>query len=192
MKSKLKKKRNLLLLLLNTVTYTSLSLLSNKIHLCFPKVLLSHFSTPPPRLHLQFFFLFFWCGSFFLFFLIFIEFVTILFLFYVFLFFWLQCMCDLSFPTRDWTHTPSPGSQSPNHWPTREVPTQFWWIMFRSIQRSSKLYLSNFIMENTAEWAKHRDSTQMSLDSNPGFTTNSYMTWNDSIISPNLSFLMIK
>ena len=35
---------------------------------------------------------------------VFIEFVTILFLFYA-LVFWPQCMWDLSFPTRDRTHT---------------------------------------------------------------------------------------
>ena len=158
MKSKLKKKQ-LLLLLLNTVTYTSLSLLSNKIHLCFPKVLLSHFSAPPTT---------------------------------CIVFFWLQCMWDLSSPTRDWTHTPGPGGESPNHWTTMEVPTQCWQIMFWSIQRSSKLYLLNGIMETTTEWVKYRVSTQMSLDSNPGLTTNSYTTLNNSIISPNLSFLVIK
>lgn len=31
--------------------------------------------------------------------------------------------CDLSSQTRDWTHTPCIGRQSPNHWPAREVPT---------------------------------------------------------------------
>ena len=30
-------------------------------------------------------------------------------------------MCDLSSPSRDQTHTPCIGRQSPNHWTTREV-----------------------------------------------------------------------
>ena len=53
---------------------------------------------------------------------IFTEFVTILFQLYV-LAFWPLDMWDLSFPNRDWTHTPCIGKWSPNHWTTREVST---------------------------------------------------------------------
>ena len=53
---------------------------------------------------------------------VFIEFVTILLLFYV-LVVWLCSMWDLSSLTRDWTCTPCIGMQSPNHWTTREAPT---------------------------------------------------------------------
>ena len=53
---------------------------------------------------------------------VFIEFVTILLLFYGFGFFWLPYMQDLSSPTRDQTHTPCFGSQSLNHWTSREIP----------------------------------------------------------------------
>ena len=52
---------------------------------------------------------------------VFIEFCKILFLFYV-LVFWPQGMWDLSFPTRNWTHTPCFGRWSCNRWTTREVP----------------------------------------------------------------------
>ena len=52
---------------------------------------------------------------------VFIEFVTVLFLVYA-LVFWLQGMWDLSFPSRDRTHTLCIGRQSLNHWTTREVP----------------------------------------------------------------------
>ena len=45
----------------------------------------------------------------------FFEFVTILLLFYI-LVFWHQVMQDLSFPTRDQTHTPCIGKWSLNHW----------------------------------------------------------------------------
>ena len=38
---------------------------------------------------------------------VFIEFVTILFLFLMFWFLWVRGMWDLSFPTRDQTHTPA-------------------------------------------------------------------------------------
>ena len=50
---------------------------------------------------------------------VFIEFVTILFLF---LAFWPQGMWDPSSATRDRTHTPDIGRQSPNHWTARQVP----------------------------------------------------------------------
>ena len=52
---------------------------------------------------------------------VFTEFVTILLLFYV-LVFWLRGMWDLSSLTRDRTWTLCIGSQSLNHWTTREVP----------------------------------------------------------------------
>ena len=43
--------------------------------------------------------------------------------------FWPWGMWHLSFPTRDGTHTPCNGRQSPNHWTTKEVPrTCSWWI----------------------------------------------------------------
>ena len=37
--------------------------------------------------------------------------------------FWPWGMWDLSYPSRDWTHTPCTGSWSPNYWTVREVPT---------------------------------------------------------------------
>ena len=49
-----------------------------------------------------------------------IEFVTVLFLLYS-LVFWPRGMWDLSYLTRDWTHTPGTGKWSFNHWTTREV-----------------------------------------------------------------------
>ena len=52
---------------------------------------------------------------------VFIEFVTMLLPFYV-LVFWLQGMWDLSFLTRDWTHTPCVRRWSLNCWTTRELP----------------------------------------------------------------------
>ena len=42
----------------------------------------------------------------------------------VFFFFWPRVVWDLSFPTRDQTHTSCTG-RSLNHWATREVPTFF-------------------------------------------------------------------
>ena len=54
----------------------------------------------------------------------FIEFVTILLLFYVlgfFFFFWLQCIWDLSYPTRGRTCMPLHW-QSLNHWSTWGSP----------------------------------------------------------------------
>ena len=50
----------------------------------------------------------------------FVAVVTILLLFYI-LHFWLQDMGDLSFPTRDQTHTLCIGRRSLNHWTTWEV-----------------------------------------------------------------------
>ena len=35
--------------------------------------------------------------------------------------FWLQGLCALTSPTREWTHTPCITRQSLNHWTTREV-----------------------------------------------------------------------
>ena len=52
---------------------------------------------------------------------------TLSFLFY-FLVFWLQGMWDLSSLTRDWTHTPCIGRWSLNHWFTREVPIERFFI----------------------------------------------------------------
>ena len=49
------------------------------------------------------------------------EFVTTMLLFLV-LVFWLWGMWDLSFLTRDWTHTPCTGRQSLNHGTTGEIP----------------------------------------------------------------------
>ena len=49
-----------------------------------------------------------------------IEFVTML-LFHV-LVFWLWSMWDLSFLTRNQTHTPCIGRRSLNHWTTGEIP----------------------------------------------------------------------
>ena len=50
-----------------------------------------------------------------------IEVVMMSLLFYV-LGFWPWGTWDLSSPSRDWTHTPCLGRQSPNHWTTWEVP----------------------------------------------------------------------
>ena len=52
---------------------------------------------------------------------------TVLFLFY-FLVFWLQGMWDLSSLTRDWIRTPCIGRWSLNHWSTREVPIEGFFI----------------------------------------------------------------
>ena len=41
---------------------------------------------------------------------------------FCFIFWFLSCMRDLSFLTRDWTHTLSTGRQSLTHWTAREVP----------------------------------------------------------------------
>ena len=54
---------------------------------------------------------------------VFIEFVTILLLFYVWVFCW-QGMWNLSFLTRNQTHTPCIERWNLNHWPAREVPTE--------------------------------------------------------------------
>ena len=55
---------------------------------------------------------------------IFIEFVIMLLLFYVFGF-WLQGMWDISFLTKDGTHTLYIGRWSLNHWTAREVLTNY-------------------------------------------------------------------
>ena len=60
-----------------------------------------------------FFFKICWCGS--------LEFVKTLLLLYG-LVFWPQGMWDLSFPTRDRTHTPCIRKWSLNHWTSRKVP----------------------------------------------------------------------
>ena len=65
---------------------------------------------------LRFFFL---CGPFFE---VFIEFVTTPLVFFNALAYWPQSMWDLSFPTRNRTHTPCTGRWNLNHWTTREVP----------------------------------------------------------------------
>ena len=55
-----------------------------------------------------------------------IEFVTTLlasaFLFFLCFEFWLRGMRDPSSPTRNLTHSPCTGSQSPNHWPSSGSP----------------------------------------------------------------------
>ena len=60
----------------------------------------------------------------------FFEFVTILLLFYVLGFFWPQDMQDLSFLTRDWTHSPCIGRWSLNHRIIREFPVLLFFVFF--------------------------------------------------------------
>ena len=70
--------------------------------------------------HLKFFLRFFFlCGPFFE---VFIEFVRTPLVFFNALAYWPQSMWDLSFPTRNRTHTPCPGRWNLNHWTIREVP----------------------------------------------------------------------
>ena len=52
---------------------------------------------------------------------VFILFETMLFLSYVIVY-WPGDMCDLSSPTRYWTHTHCIGRRSLNHWTTKEAP----------------------------------------------------------------------
>ena len=59
---------------------------------------------------------------------VFIEFIATMLLFYV-LFFGHRHVGSYSFPTRDWTHSPCIGRQSPNYWNTREVPLGFLFII---------------------------------------------------------------
>ena len=59
---------------------------------------------------------------------VFIEFVTVLLLFYV-LFFCMQNIWDLSFPTRDQTRTACIGRPSLNLWAAREVPLYVFYIL---------------------------------------------------------------
>ena len=44
--------------------------------------------------------------------------------------FWPWGMWDLSYPSRDWTHTPCIRSQNSNYWTVRKVPTIYVYLLF--------------------------------------------------------------
>ena len=99
---------------------------------------------------------FFWCGSFFK---VFIEFVTILLLFYVLLF-WLWGMWDLSFPTRDRTHTPFTGRGGSFF----RLYIQMYWFIFKIYFWLEIIALQccvGFCQSST--WISHRHAYVLSL-----------------------------
>ena len=80
---------------------------------------------------------FVWRG---VFFKVFILFETMLFLSYVIVS-WPGDRCDLSSPTRDWTHTHCIGRRSLNHWTTKEAPGDLLLILLGGYLRAELLVI---------------------------------------------------
>ena len=89
----------------------------------------------------------------------------------VFWFFWPGGLWDLSFLTRDQTHTPCPGRWSLNHWNTREVPPQNKFQMrkfsladldqnslFPSLIYCLPWFLPIFVKTEAGNWSKQKTS----------------------------------
>ena len=51
-------------------------------------------------------------------------------------------MWDLSYPSRDWTHTPCIRSQNTNYWTVRKVPTIYVYLLFSQSVVSDPIYCS--------------------------------------------------
>ena len=56
--------------------------------------------------------------------------------------FWPWGMWDLSYPSRDWTHTPCIRSQNSNYWTVRKVPTIYVYLLFSHSIMSDPIYCS--------------------------------------------------
>jgi len=100
------------------------------------------------------------------------EFVTIWLLFHS-LAFWLQGMWDLSFPIRNWNHTPCIEKRNLKHWTSREVP--IYWKLLEQLYRQRTQSISSSLRSWDSNWgAKKKKKRSLNLLEKQSFLSSEH------------------